>query len=401
MKMKRTMAWVLLTVLLVMSPRFVFATDSEIATTFRDVKAGHWAKAQIEEGVQKGYVSGFPDGTFRPEQKVSRAEFIRMLVDALKLPHVEQGTPWYQPYVAAVIETGIHRESDFKAEYDQPLTRLEMVRLAVRATNADLDANPNAKDDNWLVFRGTETGILAGVGAGKLDLQGTSTRAQAVAIIERILSVKAGKKLAVDKYAMSAAELAWHRTNLFTVTDMFDVRNSLNDNVSRGIDTWHTENLVLKNELFSAELDELIAVRLDDANDPNRKLLPAYETLRTEPEFGQPVPKDGIVLIFKYHTNYNRAPKIYTGQITVAIDGFKQPSDIMNSPIVIPLHITSTDSKYDWLLGSWPDTNGNAQFAMFLPNSGYTLTGPIRIGIYAMGYAGAPSGYFLSSKIVN
>jgi hypothetical protein len=318
-----------LAVLMIPIPRFVFATDPESVTTFSDVKAGYWAKAQIEEAVRKGYVSGFPDGTFKPEQKVSRAEFIRMLVDALKLPHVEQGTPWYQPYVAAVIETGIHRESDFKTEYDQPLTRLEMVRLAVRASNADLDASPNAKDDMWLVFRGTETGILAGVGAGKLDLQGTSTRAQAVAIIERILSVKAGKKLAVDKYAMSAAELAWHRTNVFTVMPEY-FRTQFPDEVERGVDpieNWDVSKMTVttKDGLYKGTMDQIVAIDLSDPKDPNRYLLGDISKLkwyaggpiRNGVAEGYPV-KDqpnSYIIYFDGHLDYNKDKKKYYDQM--------------------------------------------------------------------------------------
>lgn len=47
--------------------------------TFRDID-NHWAKTTIEWGVNKGIVNGYANGMFMPNQNVTEAEFIRMLV---------------------------------------------------------------------------------------------------------------------------------------------------------------------------------------------------------------------------------------------------------------------------------------------------------------------------------
>lgn len=171
------------------------------AAGFRDVPAGHWARAQIEQAVEKGYVSGFPDGTFRPEEKVSRAQFIRMLVDAMKLPHVEQGEPWYQPYVAAVIELGFHKAKDFDSEYDKSLTRLEMTRLIDRAFQVDTG---NFTDKGY-VIAATENGLIHGKDRRDLNINGFATRAESVVVIERVLEKKRGHKIPVSEEAVEAA----------------------------------------------------------------------------------------------------------------------------------------------------------------------------------------------------
>jgi len=169
---------------------------------FQEIHDSHWAKAQIMDAVEKGYVSGFPDGTFRPDEPVSRAQFIRMLVDALDLPHVQQGNPWYQPYVAAVLETGIHRAQDFDGTYDHPMSRLEMIRLAVRAIHAETEWFTDAE----FVAYSAEKGILHGDPDGNLKLEGYATRAESVVVIERILELRRGLEIPVNEKAISNAK---------------------------------------------------------------------------------------------------------------------------------------------------------------------------------------------------
>lgn len=52
---------------------------------FRDVEDGHWASAYINLAWERGLVSGYPDGSYRPEQQVSRLEFTTMLIRALEM----------------------------------------------------------------------------------------------------------------------------------------------------------------------------------------------------------------------------------------------------------------------------------------------------------------------------
>jgi hypothetical protein len=186
---------------------------AEVPLNLIDIQ-GHWAEGAIEGAVEKGYVSGYEDLTFRPNQPVTRAEFMRMLVDALELPHLEKSSPWYQPYVAALVETNIHREKDFKDNYNKPLTRMEMVRLAVRATDPELQDIKTLMDDKSFMFNATKKGIIHGMGNGQLAPEGTSTRAQAVAIIERVLSLKKGSNLPTDERAITYAEVDLKGTNV-------------------------------------------------------------------------------------------------------------------------------------------------------------------------------------------
>lgn len=51
----------------------------ERSTRFTDVGSNNFASGYIESAAEKGYLSGFPDGTFRPEQPVTRAEMAILL----------------------------------------------------------------------------------------------------------------------------------------------------------------------------------------------------------------------------------------------------------------------------------------------------------------------------------
>lgn len=65
-----------LLVLIVASAQSVFAY-------FNDLPEDHWATKQITEMSEKGVVVGYPDGSFKPDENVTRAEFASMAIKAL------------------------------------------------------------------------------------------------------------------------------------------------------------------------------------------------------------------------------------------------------------------------------------------------------------------------------
>ncbi len=47
-----------------------------ITPTFRDTDKKHWAYGVIEAVVEAGIISGYPDRTYRPDKPITRAEFV-------------------------------------------------------------------------------------------------------------------------------------------------------------------------------------------------------------------------------------------------------------------------------------------------------------------------------------
>ncbi|PFV84656.1 S-layer protein [Bacillus sp. AFS059628] len=83
--------------------------------TFPDVPAGHWAEGSINYLVDKGAITGKPDGTYGPTESIDRASAAVIFTKILNLPVDENAQPsfkdakntWAAKYIAAVEKAGI------------------------------------------------------------------------------------------------------------------------------------------------------------------------------------------------------------------------------------------------------------------------------------------------------
>ncbi len=112
---------------------------------FWDVSADFWGAAPIQEAVNMGFMTGYPEGDFRPSQTVSRVELFTALATGLNLvvpPHSAQTLKdyadfgeipfWAQDKVAAVRAAGIISPSSSQAARlrpHDPATRAEVAAL--------------------------------------------------------------------------------------------------------------------------------------------------------------------------------------------------------------------------------------------------------------------------------
>lgn len=67
----------ILTILFFTSVFCVMASPAHASPISKDIN-GHWAQNQIEKSIANDIVSGYPDGTFKPDNNISRAEFFTM-----------------------------------------------------------------------------------------------------------------------------------------------------------------------------------------------------------------------------------------------------------------------------------------------------------------------------------
>lgn len=71
----------------------VLALGIAPAMAFPDVSDSHWASSQINTLSEKGVIVGYPDGTFQPDENVTRAEFAAMAIRALGQQHTKVAQP--------------------------------------------------------------------------------------------------------------------------------------------------------------------------------------------------------------------------------------------------------------------------------------------------------------------
>lgn len=109
---------------------------------------GHWAEEIITEAVDLGYATGYEDLTFRPQGEVTRAQFAVMLARAFMLPaddgeadkftDSDEIPAWADTYIASVVGEGIvngYEDGTFRP--NDPITRLEMAAIVLRALDVE------------------------------------------------------------------------------------------------------------------------------------------------------------------------------------------------------------------------------------------------------------------------
>ena len=121
---------------------------------FNDI-AGHWAEAWIEDLFDEGFTSGFPDGTYRPDNQVTRAEMAVFLKKAIHGSAYTSPTPdgshpfgdvaghWAEAWIEDLYDEGItsgYPDGTYRPE--NQVTRAEMAVFLVSAFNLPLFAPP-------------------------------------------------------------------------------------------------------------------------------------------------------------------------------------------------------------------------------------------------------------------
>lgn len=169
---------------------------------FKDVKVGDWFVETVSKLVGRGGIDGYPDGTFRPNNTITRAEFTKILVSTLgheDLPRT--GSHWASGYISKAEEIKLVEKGELK-DIDKPITRNEMAKMAANALdylgeshNKDRDKFKNEiKDFNQIpkayqdyVLKVYSKGIITGYPDGTFKGDRGLTRAEASTVIIRII----------------------------------------------------------------------------------------------------------------------------------------------------------------------------------------------------------------------
>ena len=128
------------------------------AFAYPDVDSTHWAAKQIEILTEQGVIVGYPDGTFKPDDNVTRAEFASMAIKALGQEHTNVAQPvnftdiepsyWaydsiqkalFFDLISCPVEGGTFRPDD-------TVTRAESITVAVNALTTEEISTLKAKE---------------------------------------------------------------------------------------------------------------------------------------------------------------------------------------------------------------------------------------------------------------
>jgi S-layer homology domain len=143
---------------------FVLMSLPVMAGSFPDVPADHDNFAAIEYLDTNGVINGYEDGTFGPENLVTRAQAMKIVMGALEMDFggtYSQDFPdvlsdkWYFPYVMAGFETGIidgYDDGTFRPGENVNLA--ELLKIIVLAANVELpgvesDVFADVAMDTW------------------------------------------------------------------------------------------------------------------------------------------------------------------------------------------------------------------------------------------------------------
>lgn len=169
-----------------------------------DIK-GHWAEKQIGEWVGNGFIKGYSDGTFKPDQGITRAEFITLTNKAFGFTAVSaavysdvKASDWFAGEMAKARAAGyISGYEDGTLRPNNNVTRQEVAAMIAKALKAQAGDNAgeinkfkdSGKFPQWSRgFIGTvaKLGYMSGYPDGTFQPEKIITRAEAVVTLSHV-----------------------------------------------------------------------------------------------------------------------------------------------------------------------------------------------------------------------
>ena len=219
-------------------------TGVELDLDFTDVEAGDWYAETVSRMTVMDILTGYPDGTFRPGQDISVAEFITVAVETLGFEGDEASEAWYQPYMDEATRLDLIEQGDFD-QTDRPITREEMIRVIVRALDLPItDSEDSVFDDEEdidpdltaYVRTAYHKGLISGYPDGTFGPQRSTTRAEAAVLLTR-MAERLGNQVPLETEDVlyleeELEERIFHETGDDWVVIDFDSKEEVVDHLS-------------------------------------------------------------------------------------------------------------------------------------------------------------------------
>lgn len=169
--------------------------------SFDDI-SGHWAKAMIEELASQGIITGYPDGSFHPNESIQRQHMALIFMrafefepthEAVSFSDVSSSHPYYEA-IASLQQAGIIDGLNGRFNPNEPVTRAQMAKIVVLALKVEPSGTSTFQDvplAHWsyaYIAALEELGIVQGDN-GKFNPNEPVTRAEFVAMLYRALNL--------------------------------------------------------------------------------------------------------------------------------------------------------------------------------------------------------------------
>ncbi len=180
------------------------AGDSQIEEIFTDVPGGHKNAVAIETLYNLGIIQGYSDGTFKPENKINRAELLTVITNAvdadfggleLKDCFTDVKDEWFSTYICyAKLQGWVNGYQDGSYKPGNPVSKSEAIKIIFEAFNFPICEEvtekpyPDVEIDDWFApyaCSAKENSIIA-VG-GMFSPHYQITRGEVVQIIFNVM----------------------------------------------------------------------------------------------------------------------------------------------------------------------------------------------------------------------
>ncbi len=389
------------------------------AMDFNDIDASHWAYTNVQTLVNDGTVSGYGDGSFRPNGTVTRAEFVKMLgLGSVTRPMAYADVApqhWAYTYV---MNADFPDDGSNLFQPDIPITRgLVAELLWNRGGKKESAFIPSIITSQYkrcpeAVAWVYSTGLIRGDGDGiNLRLDDTLTRAEAATLIVRARSAASASDTFMDIVNKDIVKNVYTGLNLFddapyvpgdTMTNGEMSRAVLRIGLEETVLTYHKFNIAPK---FEHEYAKDVTIIWDclQKEDPTAAVADKTAT------FGDTVAALSYQMIVKSHSGllYGDTTDALKGKmsdmmnvcLTFAKDnGIISLKEDLNAPITMQQFATLC-LQYDALIGTETDTIVETSKLNYVKQNHSLLFTPAAYGNYRVKLLGIPAIVYSTSFV--
>ena len=112
---------------------FVFVVPSN-ALEFSDVNENDWYYTSVQHASIKGWIKGYGDGRFGPNDELTHSQAITIIARATGLEPTDANDKWYSGFVEAAYNAGY---IDEQYDLESPISRYDVVRIITKAYDID------------------------------------------------------------------------------------------------------------------------------------------------------------------------------------------------------------------------------------------------------------------------